>query len=101
MTLEKPLIEGYVLYTHNVFVTYFNDLINQQKRKAMWQLTFNIFQIIYGRFIEIVTGNVRIVLIFFNVLFYLFCKLDIAAMTRAVGDDMGLNWIPDQGKITD
>src|ERR1041385_691549 len=100
MALEKPLIKSYVFDTDNVFVAYFNDLIHQQERKAMWQFTFYIFQIVYGWFVQIVTGNTRIVPVLFHVMLYLFCKFDIAAMTGAVSNYMCFDGIPDQGKIT-
>src|SRR5689334_23280662 len=101
MTLEKPFVECYIFYTHNVFVTYFDDLIYKQKRKAMWQFTFDVFEIVNRWFARIVTWNIGLVLVLFNMLFYLLCKLYIAAMTGAAGNNVGFDRISDQCKVTD
>ena len=57
-----------------MLITYFDDLIYQQKRKTMWQLAFYIFNIIDWRFGKIITRDTRIVPMFFNILFYFFAN---------------------------
>ena len=100
MALEKPFIERYIFYPYNMLITYFNDLIYQQKGITMWQLAFYIFKIIDWRFGRIITGDTRIVPVLFNILFYLFCKFDITAVSRTISNNMSLDRISNQSKIT-
>ena len=101
MSLEKKFIERYIFYTHNIVIGKLNYLINQQKRIPVRQCFFYLLLGINSRLIGIINRDTLCVLIFFDVLFDLFCKLYIAAMAGPVCNDMRFDGITDQCKVTD
>src|SRR6266498_2372636 len=100
MPLEKPFIKCYIFYTYNMLISYFNDFVNQQKRKTVRQPAFYILKIINRWFAGIITWNTYSVPVLFNILFDFFCKLNITAVPRSVSNNMCFNRISNQRKIT-
>src|SRR5688572_9277746 len=100
MSLEEGLIESYVFNSNHMFFIEFNDLIYQQERVTVWQYIGYSLDIIHRWFGRIILWNIGGIFYLFDMLLDLFCECNIACMAGPVGNDMGFERKPYQGKIT-
>ena len=66
----------------------------------MGQYFFNCIDIIQCRLIRVVLRDIFPELIFFNVFLNFFSKSDIRRMTRAVGNNVGMKRVANQGEVS-
>ena len=100
MALEERFVIGHILYTYNMFVAQFNDLVDQQERKTVRQGFFDLLQGIYRRQIGIIYRNILYMFVLLDVLFDLAGKINVGAMTGTVSNDMGFDGITYQRQVT-
>ena len=101
MPCKKRLVEGDILDAHNMGITQFNDLVNQQKWVPVRKYFFNLGGIVNGLLVGVINRHIFHMLVFFDVLLDQFGKLNIGEMSWPVGNDMRLDGKTYQRQIPD
>jgi antitoxin ParD1/3/4 len=85
---KKRLVERYILDTDNMGIAQLNNLVNQQKGVPVWKYFFNLCGIVYRLLVGVINRHVFHMLVFLDVLLDLPSKLNIAAVSRSIGNDV-------------